>query len=476
MGMFQPSWPVAPPPAASRRPQERAASNWARRRLTRGQRVGLVCLVFLLAIAAILAPRATIEAAVAICIGLSVAHTALRALAWAIGQWPQAAHRPIATSDLPLYSIIVPLYGEANMIGHLVAALGALDYPHDRLDALLAVEHDDEETLTALAGAELPQWIRVVVVPPGAPRTKPRACQHALSHARGVHVVVYDAEDVPDPGQLRAAVAAFAHHGPATACLQASLVPDNRRENWLTAMFALDYCQWFDGMLAGFQRLGLPVPLGGSSNHFRTAALRAAGGWDSWNVTEDADLGIRLWRLGHGVRTLASTTWEEAPLTLDAWLPQRTRWSRGYLQTFLVHARRPVTLGLPGLGLAGWAFLIVFVGGSIVFALVNPLFWGLATYTLLTGAGAMEWAFGPAVAPLAWASLVFGNALAMTLTALGPLRRGWWGLSPLALTSPVYWALVSAASYRALYVLAVHPFRWEKTAHGLARTRRGQAP
>ena len=472
--MFQSIWRTAP--VAIGQPQARAEENWARRRVTRGQGLVLAGLALALAAALILAPRTAIEATVAALVVLSVLHTALRALAFAVGLWPHATPKPVADGDLPSYSIIVPLYGEANMAGHLVAALQALDYPRDRLEAILAVEHDDEATQRAFAAIVLPDWMRVAVVPPGAPRTKPRACQYALAQARGAHVVVFDAEDAPDPGQLRAAAAAFAHHGPATVCLQASLVPDNRRENWLTAMFALDYCQWFDGMLTGFARLGLPVPLGGSSNHFRTDVLRAAGGWDPWNVTEDADLGIRLWRLGHGVRTLASTTFEEAPLGLDAWLPQRTRWSRGYLQTFLVHARAPSTLGLPGLGLAGWAFLAVFVGGSIVFSLVNPLFWALASYTLLTGSGAMEWAFGPAVAPLAWTSLVFGNALAMVLTALGPLKRGWWELSPLALTSPVYWALVSAASYRALQVFAVQPHRWEKTAHGLARDRRGGPP
>jgi len=186
-------------------------------------------------------------------------------------------------------------------------------------------------------------------------------------------------------------------------------------------------------------------------------------------VTEDADLGIRLWRLGRGVRTFASTTYEEAPAALNTWLPQRTRWVRGYLQTFFVHARMPATLGLPPLGLAGWFFLFAFVGGSIVFALVNPIFWGMLIVTLVWQSGPLDWAFGPLIGSVAWGGMVVGNACAMAMTALSPLRRGWWHLAPWALLCAAYWVLVSFASYKAIVVFARDPYRWEKTPHGRAK-------
>ncbi|BCW88910.1 hypothetical protein sos41_20600 [Alphaproteobacteria bacterium SO-S41] len=464
----------AGPAAADAARQKRV---WAERRLT-GAQVAILCgllgvLLLLFAVSFRFATALVIGGAV---IASSI-HLGLRVLAWTVGQWPIA--RPALTrsdADLPLYTILVPLYREANMIAALAAAMEALDYPRERLEVLLVVESDDEETQAAIARTALPNWMRTLAVPAGFPRTKPRACGHALEQARGEFVVVFDAEDRPEPTQLREAVAAFDAYGPPVACLQARLVPYNRSDTFLTRLFTLDYCQWFDGMLTGLQRLRFPVPLGGTSNHFRTAALVAAGGWDAYNVTEDADLGIRLWRLGWGVRTIGATTFEEAPTSLDSLLPQRTRWSRGYLQTFFVHARRPRTLGLPGLGVAGWFFLLAFVGGSIIFALVNPLFWAMAAYALFTGEGLLEWAFDPVIATVAWGSMVFGNGAAVLMAALSPLGRGWWRLAPWALASPIYWALVSVASYLAIAAFARDPFRWEKTPHGRTRASNGEPP
>jgi cellulose synthase/poly-beta-1,6-N-acetylglucosamine synthase-like glycosyltransferase len=201
--------------------------------------------------------------------------------------------------------------------------------------------------------------------------------------------------------------------------------------------------------------------------HFRTAPLRAAGAWDPWNVTEDADLGIRLGRLGHKVGTFDSTTWEEAPITFSAWLPQRTRWSRGYLQTFFVHARLPGRLRLPPLGFRGWIFLIFFVGASSVFALVNPFFWALATWYAVTGDALLDPVFGPVSGPLAAGLMGVGNVLCIVMTVLGPLRRRAWRLMPWGILAPIYWAMISMAAWRAVFLFARDPFRWEKTPHGL---------
>lgn len=445
-------------------------SDWARTPLTSAQRGTIVLLLAGSAAGLLIAPIVLAEVLVAAVIVLGAGHMIFRTLLWLAGLWPGRAPPPLRReSELPVYSLIVPLYREANMAAGLAAALDRIDYPRDRLDILIALESDHTETACAFAALSLGAHWRIVTVPDGLPRTKPRACNHALSLARGAFVVIYDAEDRPDPGQLRAAVAAFDAGGPHLVCIQARLFPFNAGENFITRLFALDFCQWFDAMLTGLHRLGFPVPLGGTSNHFRTGALRRAGAWDSWNVTEDADLGIRLGRLGYQVSTFDSTTWEEAPVTLSAWLPQRVRWSRGYIQTFFVHARAPGRIGLPGLGLRGWIFLVFFVGASTVFALVNPLFWALATWHFATGDTPLDEVFGPVAGPVAMGLMFGGNMLCVMMAVLSPLRRRAWRLMPWGLTVPIYWALVSWAAWRAAYSFVRDPFRWEKTPHGLTR-------
>ena len=445
--------------------------HWARVPLSHGQKAGLTLVyLFVFGLLAI-DPAGLVAGAVAVAALLYNLHLIFRTTLWVAGL-PSFHEFALQRSDeeLPVYSVIVPLYREANMMSGVVAALSRLEYPRDRLDVLLAIECDDEQTLAALVQADLPFWMRTVLVPPGSPRTKPRACNYALGFAVGSFVVVYDAEDRPDPHQLRDAIAAFDGHGPSVSCLQARLVPYNASESIISRMFALDYCQWFDSTLPGLQRLGMPLPLGGTSNHFRTADLVASGAWDSWNVTEDADLGLRLARLGRGVRTIQSTTFEEAPVTLREWLPQRARWIKGYLQTFLVHVRLPSSIELPPLNFGGLLCLIFFVGASVIFALVNPIFWGIFLYGLAVDAALLEWAFEGAVGPMAAVSMLAGNATGMLISALSPLKRGWWWLAPWAIWMPIYWLLLSIAAYWALCSFCVNPFYWAKTTHGVTRT------
>ena len=243
-------------------------------------------------------------------------------------------------------------------------------------------------------------------------------------------------------------------------------------------MFALDYALWFDFLLPGLDRLGIPMPLGGTSNHFRTAALRAIAGWDPFNVTEDADLGIRLARLGKRVATLDSTTYEEATVEFGNWLRQRSRWMKGYMQTWLVHMRNPVRL-LRRAGLGGFLGFQLFVGGTFLTALLNPLLWAVFLASVfiggVPGTGFLD-------APFAHASafgLFAGNALFAYLAMLGPYRRGWLELTPYGLTAPLYWTLISLAAYRGLWKLATDPWHWDKTQHGRTRAVfpiKGQAP
>jgi len=385
----------------------------------------------------------------------------------AFGSKSHTAEQDIETHpvELPRYTLLVPLYDEAGIVRDLVSALSAIDYPAERLQILLILEETDTATRRAVTETPLPDHVSIVVVPDGKPRTKPRALNYALRRATGDLVVVYDAEDVPEPDQLRRAsrlIAASPHLG----CVQARLNVLNAEENWLTRQFAIEYTVLFDCLLPTLQRLALPVPLGGTSNHFPRAVLEEVGGWDPFNVTEDADLGIRLARSGWTVKVLTSTTWEEAPATFRTWLKQRTRWLKGWMQTYLVHMRNPVRTARD-LGWLQFFGLQVLMGGVILSALVHPWFYAVM---------AAELAFGPLSAPhhhtlsdavkvIGLTNLVLGYVSGVALGCVAVAGRGRQRLAISALLMPVYWLLVSLAAYRALFQLAFTPYIWEKTQH-----------
>jgi cellulose synthase/poly-beta-1,6-N-acetylglucosamine synthase-like glycosyltransferase len=258
--------------------------------------------------------------------------------------------------DMPVYTVLIPLYKEAAVAALVAESVRGLEYPEDKLEVLLLLEEDDKETQQALAAAKLPSCVRTIVVPEGRPKTKPRACDYGLEAARGEYLVIYDAEDRTEPDQLRKAVAAFRKLPEKVICLQAKLNYYNPHQNWLTKWFTLEYTTWFDLFLPGLNRLGVPIPLGGTSNHFKTTALREVGAWDPFNVAEDCDLGQRLHKAGHRAKVLDSTTWEEANSRLGNWIHQRSRWVKGYIQTHLVHTRDRLSgfRILVVLALAGW--------------------------------------------------------------------------------------------------------------------------
>jgi len=275
-------------------------------------------------------------------------------------------------------------------------------------------------------------------------------------------VVVYDAEDRPEPDQLRKAVAAFARLPRDTACLQARLAPYNLSDGWLVKVFWLDFDLWFNVYLPGLERLGVPIPLGGTSNHFLTERLRAVGAWDPFNVTEDADLGLRLAQFGYRVAMLDSTTYEEVPAEIGAWIKQRSRWLKGYMQTWLVHGRNAGSLSRH-VGLGGFLAFQLFLGGAVLSALVNPLLWAIFLATSVTGTShGVEWAAG--------LGALGANGMLSVLAASPRERRE---LAPYAFTVSFYWVLISIAGYRGLWQLATRPFHWEKTTHGLTGATHG---
>lgn len=377
---------------------------------------------------------------------------------------PHALLEP--TAELPVYTLLVPLFREANVARQLVEALGRLDYPPERLDVLLITEDCDAETRAALLRADPPAHMHVLVVPEGQPRTKPRALNYALTFAKGAYVVVYDAEDEPEPDQLRRALAQFeARKGERIGCLQARLNIYNPAVSWLTRQFTIEYTALFDHILPALERLALPVPLGGTSNHFPREALDEAGGWDPHNVTEDADLGIRLMRRGWNIAVLASTTWEEAPASRKEWLPQRKRWLKGWMQTVLVHTRQPRRL-LAELGPWRTSGFLLLMGGLIVSALLHP--WFMTSLALGWYLGWLDWPASHSewlLLIMAAFHFVAGYATAMALGAIAVRQRGLTGLARHVGMMAFYWLAISYAAHCALWQLVRAPHLWEKTPH-----------
>jgi cellulose synthase/poly-beta-1,6-N-acetylglucosamine synthase-like glycosyltransferase len=395
-------------------------------------------------------------------------------LVWVGGRVPVSASlaldieaRLLRDEELPAYTILVPMFREPEVLPILAHALRQLDYPLGKLDIKIVLEEGDHETIDATKALGLEGVFEIIRVPPSKPQTKPKACNYALKFARGELVVIYDAEDKPEPDQLRKVVAAFRRSPANTACIQCRLNYYNARENWLTRMFTLDYALWFDLMLPGLERLGIPIPLGGTSNHFKINMLRELRAWDPFNVTEDADLGLRMTQKGYRVGVIDSTTFEEANCATGNWIRQRSRWIKGYMQTFLVHTRRPLRFLWQQGPLATIGF-VFFIGGTMLSGLLNPLFWGIFVIWLITETAGFAFAFPPVLLCLALFNLLMGNGLFIYLAMIAPFRRGWLELTPYGLTVFWYWVLTSIAAFKGLWQLIVNPFYWEKTQHGIS--------
>jgi cellulose synthase/poly-beta-1,6-N-acetylglucosamine synthase-like glycosyltransferase len=454
-----------------RRPELSAASGFSR-----GQKLWTLALLLAAVVGTVLNWQFTLSLLVAVAnaaflgaVGFKLVACLVGAVAGPSDGW-KALHAEAERDDrrLPDYTVLVPVYREANVIGGLMRNLAALDYPSEKLEILVLLEADDEETIRAARAARPPSTVRLVVVPDAQPKTKPKACNVGLFLARGDLLVIYDAEDRPEPLQLRKAVAAFEHAGERTVCVQARLRYWNDSTNLLTRMFALEYGYWFGIMLPGLDRLRLPIPLGGTSNHFRIDALRKLVGWDPHNVTEDADLGLRAAVEGYRVGVIDSDTDEEACAEVRPWIRQRTRWIKGYMQTALVHTRSPRRL-VAQVGVRDALGFLLLIAGTPLTFLLAPVMW----------VGTAAWyAFGEPHLPLVdsgvfWTialfNLAIGNGIMIALNLLGAVRGHGWRSAPFALLNPFYWVLHSIAAWRALVQLIHKPFYWEKTPHGLGQ-------
>jgi cellulose synthase/poly-beta-1,6-N-acetylglucosamine synthase-like glycosyltransferase len=374
--------------------------------------------------------------------------------------------RELDEKTLPVYTILVPLYREPELIGHLIESLSKLDYPKTKLDIKVLLEADDEETPAAFREIDPPPHFQMVIVPDSEPKTKPKACNYGLLQARGDFVVIFDAEDQPEPDQLKKAIVAFRKAPADVVCLQCQLNYFNQRQTLLTRWFTSEYSMWFDLMLPGLDAEGVPIPLGGTSNHFRLDGLIDSGAWDPFNVTEDADLGVRLHKRGLRTEMLESTTYEEATSQVANWIRQRSRWVKGYIQTWLVQMRHPFRL-LREIGLKSWLSFQLTVGGTVLVFLLNPIYWLLTTAWLLTEAGVIESAFPSFLYYAGGIGFYFGNFILAYMFAAGTARRGYHDLVKYALFVPVYWLLMSIAAWKGMLQLITKPFYWEKTQHGL---------
>lgn len=370
--------------------------------------------------------------------------------------------------ELPIYSILCPLYKEAHMIPQFVEGISMIEWPKDKLDVMLLLEENDKATIAAAKKISLPPYVRIIVVPDSQPKTKPKATNYGLAYALGDYVVIYDAEDIPDPLQLKKAYIAFQQVEKDIVCLQAKLNYYNPHQNILTRFFTAEYSLWFDVILPGLQALGTTIPLGGTSNHFRKEELIKIQGWDPFNVTEDCDLGIRLFKEGYKTAIIDSTTLEEANSDVANWIRQRSRWIKGYIQTYIVHMREPISF-TRNHGIHSLLFNII-IGGKIAFLFINPILWltTIAYFVLYAYVGPQIEALFPSIVfYMAATSLVLGNFLYIYYYMIGSAKREHWSLIKFIYFVPLYWLLISLAATIALYQLIFKPHYWEKTLHGL---------
>ena len=446
----------------------------AHQRLTREQSIALVLVLEMAAVFFTFLPLELSGRAFCEVFSLVFASMSwIRVLALA-GPSHTARHAPeMDDLELPSYSVLVPLYKEAKVLPQLIRALSDISYPPDKLDIKIILEEKDVETRKAAHQIMLPPHFELLVVPKGHLQTKPRALNYALQFARGELVTIYDAEDVPHPMQLRRAARVFAHSPERLACLQARLMFYNADESWLSRQFAVEYAVQFELILPTLARRGLPLPLGGTSNHFRTSVLRHIHGWDPYNVTEDADIGLRLARAGFSCGMLHSTTLEEANIEWRNWLSQRARWLKGFLQTWLVHMRHPRKLRRQ----VGWlGFLAVqsTLFGVLLSALLHPLFLGVMVWQMAHGSF-IDLRFE-------LPRIILGNFHIVLLAASYAIMM-WCGVRAsrkqklrgrawIIASMPLYWLLTSIAGWIALWQFLVQPFHWNKTRHGLSRMNR----
>jgi cellulose synthase/poly-beta-1,6-N-acetylglucosamine synthase-like glycosyltransferase len=380
----------------------------------------------------------------------------------------------ILPNPLPIYTILIPLYKERGSIANLINAIDAFDYPKSKLDVKLVVETDDKETIQIIKKLAPPAYFEIIKTPYSLPRTKPKACNYALQYIRGEFVTIFDAEDIPNKYQLKTVLAKFQQGGKKMACVQARLNYYNYSDSQITRWFALEYAIWFDYVMRGLEMMKLAIPLGGTSNHIRSSTLLELGGWDPFNVTEDADLGMRLKRFGYSVGAVDSVTMEEATSSIRAWILQRKRWIKGFMQTYIVHMRQPIRF-IREAGFGSFLTLLFFIGFPPIIYLLSPLalILTLSSFSFASNILTLpEWLYDISMMNLYYSILThIAFALLANYRSSNNNRRMFKPMILSAITYPFYNILHVFASFGSLRELIFKPHYWEKTQHGITKTK-----
>ncbi len=431
-------------------------------------RMSLIFLAVTIPIGFILAPTATMTMAFYTLLPYCFASMVLKGFLTFASLERDKIHKPLKPLEFPTVTIFLPVRGEGPALPALVSALARLEYPIESLDFKFLVEEKDMPTRRILNVLDLPSHYEVIIIPKSHPQTKPKAMNYALPFARGEIIGIYDAEDAPEPDQILKAVHALTQADADTVCVQARLNHYNATETMLSRMAQAEYTLWFDMLLKGLSRLRLPIPLGGTSLFIKTDALRSIGGWDPYNVTEDADLGLRLARHGWRAEIINSTTWEEPPVKWKQWSGQRSRWIKGFIVTWLVHMRSPLDL----IHQLGWrnalAINVMLLDGFVAF-LLQPVFWIAIAAFFLKGSAPWGTLLTPNIATVtAWIFLL-GQAFILVAAFTAIQRR--FGFSR-AIWCPglwLYWQGATVPAYRALREMFGQQAEWRKTEHGISK-------
>lgn len=374
----------------------------------------------------------------------------------------------IKDEDLPIYTIHLPVFKESEVIQKLVWNLNSLDYPIEKIDAKLLIESDDDMTYNAVRDMKFPTNFEPIIIPYAQPKTKPKACNYGLYFSKGKYLTIYDAEDIPDSDQLKQTYKLFNKLPEDYIAIQCALNYFNKSENFLTKMFTLEYSYWFDYMLPGLDSLRIPIPLGGTSNHFKFDKLMELGGWDGFNVTEDADLGLRCYAKDYKITVLDSTTYEEANNEFFNWIRQRSRWIKGYMQTYLVHMRNPVKL-YKSIGSRGFFGFQFFIGGTVFTFLSYPVLLFFLLFYFVFKSTWIEIFFPDWLIIISIINFTLGNLIMIYTNMIAIFKRSSYSLLLYALANPIYWLMHSISAYKGLNQLITKPFYWEKTNHGLTK-------
>ena len=371
----------------------------------------------------------------------------------------------ITDKELPIYTILIPAKHESEVMKQIISAMSMIDYPVNKLDILMCMEDYDKDTIEAFIDANPPAHFKPFIMPYVDPQTKPKTLNMAFLESKGEFVVIYDAEIIPEPDQLKKAYLAFKKY-PNVSVFQTRLDHYNAEQNLITKLFSAEFSFHYDMFLPGLQKLGFPIPLSGHSVHFRHDALKEVGAWDVYNVTEDCDIGIRLFRKGYKIGFMDSISQEEATSTVNMWIRQRTRWMKGFIQTSIVHLRHPVRFKREIGGWKNFTVFIITIPGTVVVNLLNFATWIMFIIWITYHPPAIKALYPQSILFVSGIAFIVGGFVFTYLNLLSAYKRGRFSIVKYSLLTPIYWILLAYATVRSIFQIMVDPHSWEKTDHG----------